>query len=94
MTQSSQRLFGQGAQWALALVVVGIVGLMIVPLPTLLMDLLLAANLALSVLILALALHVARAHGGRLRCESREGAGTRFTLELPIHPGRRAGRDA
>jgi type III secretory pathway component EscV len=46
------RPFGKGpltADVALAAVVVGVVGLMVVPLPTWLLDLLLAANLAASV---------------------------------------------
>jgi type III secretion protein V len=55
------RLFGKGAltaDVALAAVVVGVVGLMVVPLPTWLLDLLLAANLAASVSILLVTLYV------------------------------------
>jgi type III secretion protein V len=55
------RLSGKGpltADVALAAVVVGVVGLMVVPLPTWLLDLLLAANLAASVTILLVTLYV------------------------------------
>jgi type III secretion protein V len=46
------------ADAALAALVIGVVGLMVVPLPTPLLDLLLAANLALSVAILLVSLYV------------------------------------
>lgn len=55
------RPFGKGpltADVALAAVVVGVVGLMVVPLPTWLLDLLLAANLAASMAILLVTLYV------------------------------------
>ncbi|MGH7391850.1 MAG: sensor histidine kinase [Candidatus Rokuibacteriota bacterium] len=37
---------------------------------------------------LALVRHVAEAHGGRVTVESRPGEGSRFTLWLPVQPGR------
>jgi type III secretion protein V len=49
------------ADGALAVLVIGIVALMIVPLPTWLLDVLLASNLALSVAILLVTLYVGRA---------------------------------
>jgi type III secretion protein V len=58
------RLFGKSglnADAALAAVVVGVVGLMVVPLPTWLLDLLLAMNLAASVSILLVTLYVSDA---------------------------------
>ena len=58
------RLFGKApltADVALAALVVGVVGLMVVPLPTWLLDLLLASNLAASVSILLVTLYVSDA---------------------------------
>jgi type III secretion protein V len=58
------RLFGKvglTADAALAAVVVGVVGIMVVPLPTWLLDLLLASNLAASVSILLVTLYVSDA---------------------------------
>jgi type III secretion protein V len=49
------------ADGALAVLVIGIVALMVVPLPTWLLDVLLASNLALSVAILLVTLYVGRA---------------------------------
>jgi type III secretion protein V len=49
------------ADAALAALVIGIVGLMIVPLPTWLLDLLIAANLAISVTVLLVTLYVTEA---------------------------------
>ncbi|MEX0832955.1 MAG: ATP-binding protein [Actinomycetota bacterium] len=37
---------------------------------------------------LAIARSVVEAHGGRIRAESEEGKGTRFTFDLPVAPGR------
>jgi type III secretion protein V len=67
MTESSSirfKLFGRlglTADVALAAVVVGVVGLMVVPLPTWLLDLLLALNLAASLSILLVTLYVSNA---------------------------------
>jgi flagellar biosynthesis protein FlhA len=49
------------ADAALAALVITIVGLMVVPLPTWLLDLLIASNLAISVVILLVALYVSDA---------------------------------
>jgi type III secretion protein V len=54
---SARRGFG-GAELALAALVVGVVAMMIVPLPTWLLDILLATNLSLSVAILLVVLYV------------------------------------
>ncbi|HEX7671545.1 MAG TPA: flagellar biosynthesis protein FlhA [Polyangiaceae bacterium] len=55
-----RRPFG-GADAALAVLVVGVVGLMVVPLPTWLLDVLLASNLAISAAILLVTLYVGSA---------------------------------
>jgi type III secretion protein V len=52
---------GAGADAALAVLVVAVVGLMIVPLPTWLLDVLLATNLAVSVAVLLVTLYVGSA---------------------------------
>jgi signal transduction histidine kinase len=36
---------------------------------------------------LSLVRQIARAHGGEVRCEAREGGGSRFVLALPVPPG-------
>jgi two-component system sensor histidine kinase SenX3 len=36
---------------------------------------------------LSIVRHVAANHGGTVRVTSREGEGSTFTLELPLHPG-------
>ena len=48
----------RAADALLALIVLGIVGMMIVPLPTWLLDILIASNLTLSVLMLLVAMYV------------------------------------
>src|SRR5262245_5188311 len=50
-----------GADAALALLVVAVVGLMVIPLPTWLLDVLLASNLAVSVALLLVTLYVGSA---------------------------------
>ena len=50
-----------GADAALAALVIAVVGLMVVPLPTWLLDLLIASNLAISVAVLLVSLHVSDA---------------------------------
>lgn len=58
MASSLRALFRHGPEVALAAAVVLVVGMMIVPLPTWLLDVLLATNLSLSVLLLVVALFV------------------------------------
>ena len=66
MSRSTQRMLPGakarhglgGAELVLALLIVSIVAMMIVPLPTLLLDVLIAANLSLSVAILLVVLYV------------------------------------
>jgi type III secretion protein V len=57
-TTSERRARGPYADAALALLLIAIVGMMIVPLPTWLLDLLIAGNLALGVLVLVTAMYV------------------------------------
>jgi type III secretory pathway component EscV len=54
-----------GADAALALLVIAVVGLMIVPLPTWLLDILLATNISVSVAVLLVVLYVPDALGAR-----------------------------
>src|SRR5882724_157916 len=58
--RAPRQRFG-GADAALAFFVIAIVGLMVVPLPTWLLDLLIASNLACSVAVLLVALYVSDA---------------------------------
>jgi type III secretion protein V len=58
MTERTSRTGLGGAELALAALVVGVVAMMIVPLPTWLLDVLLASNLSLSVAILLVVLYV------------------------------------
>ena len=61
MTSRFSKILQQYSDWVVAVLVIFIVGIMIVPLPTALVDLLLSFNMALAVLLLMVSLYVGNA---------------------------------